>query len=84
MERVRIEAIYEFIKRLKAKDSGKRILQDPKRIKEVILQKTVNGKIPCAMCFRIAKELRVPTKDLIKIIKEMKIEITESNLGCFE
>lgn len=84
MDRVRIEAVYELIKRVKSKDSGKRILEDPRRIKEVILQKTVNGKIPCAICYRIAKELGIPTKDPFKIIKEMKIEMTGSNLDCFE
>lgn len=51
MERVRIEAVYEFIKRLKSKDSGKRIEEYPKRIKGIILQNTVNGKIPCAMLY---------------------------------
>lgn len=84
MRQVGISAVYEFIKRLRTKDSRKSIgMEDRKKVEEIILQKVTNGKISCAMCFRIAKNLGISTKDLIKIVNEMKIEITESRLGCF-
>lgn len=84
MEQGGISAVYEFIKRLRAKDSRKRIgMEDRKKIEEVILQIATNGKISCVMCFRVAKNLGISAKELIQIVNEMKIEITESQLGCF-
>lgn len=54
MERVAIESVYEFIKRLKAKDLRRRIgTEGRKKIEEIILQEAINGEIPCAKCFKI-------------------------------
>ncbi len=85
MDRVGIEAVYEFIKRLREKDLRKKIrAEDRKKIEDIILQNAINGEIPCATCLSIADDLGISKKELIKIINEMKIKISHCQLGCFE
>lgn len=57
---------------------------DRKKLEEVILEKAKNGKIPCAMCFKIADEFGIPKKELSRVLNEMKIKISECQLGCFK
>lgn len=57
---------------------------DRKKIEEVILDKSKGGKLPCALCFKIADDLGIPKKELTKILNEMKIRISQCQLGCFE
>jgi len=52
-------------------------------MEKIILEKAKNGKIPCAMCFRIADDFGIPKKELTKILNEMGIKISECQLGCF-
>ena len=54
------------------------------KIEEAILAKAKDGKIPCAVCFKIADDLGIPKKELTKALNEMKIKISECQLGCFE
>jgi hypothetical protein len=42
-----------------------------------------DGKIPCAMAFKIAKECSVSTKEIGDLLNQMKIKITSCQLGCF-
>jgi hypothetical protein len=57
---------------------------DRKRIEETIKEKAKDGKLPCAMCFKIAEDFEIPKKELTKILNEMKIKINQCQLGCFE
>jgi hypothetical protein len=56
---------------------------DRKRLKEVIKEKTKNGKLPCAMCFKITEDFGISKKEMGKILNEMKIKISQCQLGCF-
>jgi len=57
---------------------------DRKKLEEVILEKSKNGKLPCTMCFKIADDLGIPKKEITKVLNEMKIKISQCQLGCFE
>ncbi len=57
---------------------------DRKKIEEVIKERSKDGKLPCAVCFKIADDLGIPKKELTKILNEMKIKISQCQLGCFE
>jgi hypothetical protein len=57
---------------------------DRKKIEEVIKERSKDGKLPCALCFKIADDLGIPKKELTKILNEMKIKISQCQLGCFE
>jgi hypothetical protein len=85
MEESPLEAIYSFIKRLKKNEISRSIImEDRKKIEETILEKAKDGKIPCALCFKIADDFRIPKKELTKILNDMKIKISQCQLGCFE
>jgi hypothetical protein len=84
-ERNRTETVYAFLKRLQAIELSRRIrMEDRKRLQESILQRAIGGKIPCAVCLRMADDFDMPKKDLTKILNEMKIKISQCQLGCFE
>ena len=57
---------------------------DRKKLEEAIKEKAKDGKIPCAICFKIADDLGIPKKELTKVLNEMKIKISQCQLGCFE
>jgi len=57
---------------------------DRKKLEEVILNKSKEGKLPCALCFKISENFGIPKKELTKILNEMKIKISQCQLGCFE
>jgi len=42
-----------------------------------------DGKIPCAMAFKIAKECSVSTKEIGNLLNQVKIKISNCQLGCF-
>jgi len=42
-----------------------------------------DGKISCAMAFRIAKETNVSIKRVGKLADKLKIKIRTCQLGCF-
>jgi len=42
-----------------------------------------DGKIPCAMAFKIAKECSVSTKEIGNLLNQLKIKISSCQLGCF-
>jgi hypothetical protein len=57
---------------------------DRKKLEEAIKEKAKDAKIPCAVCFKIAEDLGIPKKELTKVLNEMKIKISQCQLGCFE
>ena len=42
-----------------------------------------DGKIPCAMAFKIAKDCGVSTKEIGNLLNQLKIKISSCQLGCF-
>ena len=42
-----------------------------------------DGKIPCAMAFKIAKDCGVSTKEIGDLLNQLKIKISSCQLGCF-
>jgi len=57
---------------------------DRKRLEETILEKAKNGKLPCAVCFKIAEEYGISKKEMGKILDEMKVKIGQCQWGCFD
>ncbi len=54
------------------------------RLEEVIKENAKGGKIPCALCFKIAEDLGVSRGEMARILNEMKIKISQCQLGCFK
>jgi len=52
-------------------------------IKARIKAAATEGRIPCAAAFRLAQELSLSRKDLGDLLNELKIKITQCQLGCF-
>jgi hypothetical protein len=57
---------------------------DRKKIEEAILAKGKDGKLPCALCFKIAAEFGISNKEMGKILNGMKVKISQCQLGCFQ
>jgi len=57
---------------------------DRKGLEEVIKKKARDGRLPCAMCFKIAEDFGISNKEMGKILNEMKVKISQCQLGCFE
>jgi hypothetical protein len=60
------------------------LTMDRKKLEEVIKERAKNGKLPCAVCFKVAEDFGIPKKELTKVLNEMKIKISRCQLGCFE
>ncbi len=43
----------------------------------------VNGRLPCAIAFKIAKELKVSPRDVGDAANRLSIKISNCQLGCF-
>lgn len=43
----------------------------------------VNGRLPCAVAFRIAKELKVSPRDVGNAANRLSVKISGCQLGCF-
>jgi len=43
----------------------------------------VNGKLPCAVAFRIAKKLKVSPREVGDMANKLSIRISTCQLGCF-
>ena len=42
-----------------------------------------DGKISCAMAFKIAKENKISTQEVGSLLNQLKIKIANCQLGCF-
>ena len=60
------------------------IIMDRKGIEEIIKKKAKDGKLPCAVCFQIAEDFGISNKEMGKILNEMKVKISQCQLGCFK
>jgi hypothetical protein len=63
---------------------GLEVVMDRKRLEETILEKAKGGKLPCAVCFEIAKDFGISKKEMGKVLNEIKVKISQCQLGCFE
>jgi hypothetical protein len=43
----------------------------------------VNGRLPCAIAFKIAKELKVSPRDVGEAANRLSVKISSCQLGCF-
>ncbi len=59
-------------------------MMDRKKLEETIKEKVKDGKLPCAMCFKIAEEFGSSNKEMGTILNEMKVKISQCQLGCFD
>lgn len=53
------------------------------KLEEKIMQSLVNGKLPCAVAFKIAEEMRVVPMSVKEAADELDIKISTCQLGCF-
>jgi hypothetical protein len=60
------------------------LVMDRKKLEGVIEEKAKNGKLPCAVCFKIAEDFGISKKEMGKILNEMEVKIGQCQLGCFE
>jgi hypothetical protein len=52
-------------------------------LKDKIRAAIPEGKIPCAAAFKLAKDLGIPRKEMGDLLNELRIKITQCQLGCF-
>ena len=57
---------------------------DRKKLEEAIKGKAKDGKIPCAICFKMAEDFGISKRELGQILNEIDITISQCQLGCFE
>ncbi len=62
----------------------KRGAMDRKKLEEAIQAKAKDGKIPCAMCFKLAEDFGISKREMGQILNEINIRISQCQLGCFE
>ena len=43
----------------------------------------VEGKLPCTVAFKIAKELKVSTRNVGETANRLSVKISNCQLGCF-
>jgi len=60
------------------------VTMDRKKLEEVILKKVKAGKLPCAQCFKIAEDFGISKREMGKVLNEMKVKISQCQLGCFK
>ena len=68
----------------RGREGVEEVTMDRKNLKETILKKAKDGKLPCAMCFKIAEDFKISKREMGKILNEMKVRISQCQLGCFE
>jgi hypothetical protein len=52
-------------------------------LEEEMRASLVNGKLPCAAAFRIAKKLKVSPRQVGDAANRLNIKISSCQLGCF-
>ncbi|HUV52920.1 MAG TPA: hypothetical protein VMW64_07580 [Dehalococcoidia bacterium] len=56
---------------------------DNKALEDEIKASLVEGKLPCAVAFKIAKKIKVAPKEVGDAANRLKIKISSCQLGCF-
>lgn len=52
-------------------------------LEEKIQSSLVDGRLPCAVAFKIAKELKVSPRDVGDAANRLSVKISSCQLGCF-
>ena len=52
-------------------------------LEEKIKSSLVGGKLPCAVAFKIAKELKVSPREVGETANKLSVKICSCQLGCF-
>lgn len=52
-------------------------------LKDKIRQAAPEGRIPCALAFKVAEDLGISRKEMGELLNELKIKIIQCQLGCF-
>jgi len=52
-------------------------------VEQKIKASLVNGKLSCALAFKIAKEMKVSPREVGDAANRLKIKIGNCQLGCF-
>jgi hypothetical protein len=52
-------------------------------VKKKLLEAAPNGKIPCVMAFKIARECNCAIAEVGRLCNDLKIKIINCQLGCF-
>jgi len=52
-------------------------------LEERVVSSLVNGQLPCAVAFKIARELKVRPQDVGKVADNLGIIVVKCQLGCF-
>jgi hypothetical protein len=68
----------------RVRGDGLEVFMDRKRLEEAIKKKAKDERLPCAVCFKIAEDFGISKREMGKILNEMKIKISQCQLGCFE
>jgi len=53
------------------------------KVKEEIKKRASNNRLPCPIARKIAREFSVPLKEVGRAADELRIKITDCELGCF-
>ena len=65
-------------------ESGSTQMSDVERaLAEEMRASLVNGRLPCAIAFKIAKKLKVSPRTVGDMANELGIKIASCQLGCF-
>lgn len=54
-----------------------------KALEEELKASLVDGRLPCAVAFKIARKLKVPPKQVGEAANRLNIKIVSCQLGCF-
>ncbi len=57
---------------------------DKENLKNLLLEKAKDKKLPCKVAFKISEEHSVALKDIGNMANELGIKIIECQLGCFK
>ncbi|MBW1971874.1 MAG: hypothetical protein JRI44_03390 [Deltaproteobacteria bacterium] len=55
-----------------------------KNIEEIIKEMARDGKIPCAVCFKLAEKYNISKKEVGKILNRLGIKVSQCQLGLFK
>ena len=53
------------------------------KLEEKIKSSLVDGQLPCAVAFKIAKELKVSPRDVGDAANRLSVKLSGCQLGCF-
>ena len=53
-------------------------------LEEKVTSSLVDGRLPCAVAFKIAKELKVSPREVGETADKLGIRIARCQLGCFQ